>query len=201
MEQCRLLHARIARCSGSRELTGSVLQLRAPLTNGKAPKTPIRKKNGFVRELNVQTDDLPLVLRDAGLDASAGDTHPKQPGKGARSKAKSLRASAADDEAQQTLCVTCSGVSAEVEDRCRRAVKRLGNATMVDTEDEAMKTTLTHLVMGSNKRTGKLLLAKAAGAVVVRPDWLVQCIRWRRWLPTDEFLFEVRRCRGGRYAR
>ena len=182
-----------------------VLQRQAQRRNGKPPKTPIGKRDGAVCQLNVQTEELPLALREAGLDALAGPEPPakprKRPSKPSGSKVKNLSASAAADEAQETLCVACSGVPQDVLDRCRRAVTRLGNATMVDTEEQAMNSKLTHLVLGAEKKSGKFLLARAADAVVVRPDWLVQCIRWRRWLPTEEFLFEVRRHKGGRYVR
>jgi BRCA1 C Terminus (BRCT) domain len=100
-------------------------------------------------------------------------------------------ASVGDGADKSAMCLACSGVSQEVVDRCRRAVSRLGNATMVDTEEQALRTRLTHLVLGSNKRSGKLLLALACGAQVVKPDWIVQCIRWRRWVPTGEHLCEV----------
>lgn len=105
---------------------------------------------------------------------------------------QSAAAIAEGEASSAALCLACSGVSKEVVDRCRRAVSRLGNATLVDTEEQAMRTRLTHLVLGSNKRSGKLLLALACGAQVVKPDWIVQCIRWRRWMPTAEHLFEVR---------
>lgn len=181
-------------------------------TNGKFPKTPNPKssrKNGVMCEVNIQTDELPLALRAAGLETSSGNMPPapqrKRPEKGAVSKATNHSKTAAADKGAQTaepLCVACSGVPKDVLDRCRRAVSRLGNATMVETEEEAMNSKLTHLVLGSNKRSGKLLLALASSAEVVKPAWLVECIRWRRWVPTTEkTVFEVRRCKSGRFVR
>jgi hypothetical protein len=164
--------------------------------NGVDPKS--LRRNGIFLDTNVQTNELSLAVRAAGLDTSTRNfpaaKKQKQSNNRPQNVSRPSRPSYAGSEhvSDEPVCVACSGVQEDVLERCRRAVERLGNATMVNTEEEAMKGKLTHLVLGTNKRSGKLLLALANDAVVVRPAWLVQCIRWRRWLPADDFVTEVR---------
>jgi hypothetical protein len=164
----------------------------AKATNEKMPKSPRQRssrRNGLVSELNLHVDG--ICNASCSADAPSAKQR-KCSEKGGDIKSFSPCFESDDGEVLEGLRLACSGVPEEVLDRCRRAVSKLGNATMVNTEEEAMNTNLTHLVLGSTKCSGKLLLALASGAVVVRPDWLVQSIRWRRWVPTKEFLFEVR---------
>lgn len=89
------------------------------------------------------------------------------------------------------MCIACSGVDKDVLERCRRAVRNLGKARMFETENEVLSTTLTHLVVGNEKRSSKFLHAIACGANIVTPAWLVQCIRWRGWIACESFLCKV----------
>ena len=89
------------------------------------------------------------------------------------------------------MFISCSGVAKDVLDRCKRAVRTLGNAQLFESEEEAFSTTITHLVIDGHKRSSKLLHAIACGAKIVTPAWLVQCIRWRSWVGCDDFLCQV----------
>lgn len=89
------------------------------------------------------------------------------------------------------LCIACSGVENDVLERCRRAVQNLGKARLLETEEECFSIGVTHLVIGNETRSSKLLHAIACGAKIVTPSWLVQCIRWRGWISCDNYLSKV----------
>eukprot|EP00892_Ulva_mutabilis_P009983 jgi/Ulvmu1/7357/UM036_0017.1 len=84
--------------------------------------------------------------------------------------------------------IACSGVANDVLERCKRAVRDFGSARLLESEADLFGTTLTHLVFDGEKRSSKLLFAIACGATIVTPAWLVQCIRWRGWVPCQSFL-------------
>jgi len=59
----------------------------------------------------------------------------------------------------------------------------------------------THLVVGAERRTLKILQAIAAGTWLLAPDWLQQSMRAGRWLPVEEHQAKVRFSEGASRAR
>jgi hypothetical protein len=59
----------------------------------------------------------------------------------------------------------------------------LGNAMVVPNIPE----TMTHVVVGDNKRTMKVLFGLGMGCFIVKPDWLWQSLAAGKWLPEHEF--------------
>lgn len=50
---------------------------------------------------------------------------------------------------------------------------------------------ITHLVIGSERRTLKLMLAVANGAWLVSPQWVTASLEAGRWLPESQFPAKV----------
>lgn len=119
-----------------------------------------------------------ILPSSALIDRAAQDSHTDFSDRGAR-------------EQSNLMYIACSGVDKDVIERCRRAVRNLGKARMLETEDQVFSTTLTHLVVGNEQRSSKVLHAIACGANIVTPAWLVQCIRWRGWIACEAFLCKV----------
>lgn len=76
--------------------------------------------------------------------------------------------------------------------QARQAVVRIGRAVWCETEDDVMQCSLTHLVVGSDVRSGKCLLATAMGAQLVTPEWLDLCCKEDAWLPAALYQAPVR---------
>jgi hypothetical protein len=87
--------------------------------------------------------------------------------------------------------LACSSVSAAVAQRGRDAVQLIGRATWHETEAEVCEHSLTHLVLGTNTRSVKCMLAAAAGAQIVSPAWLELCWKKRTWLPAGVYAAKV----------
>ncbi|GFR48773.1 hypothetical protein Agub_g10594 [Astrephomene gubernaculifera] len=67
----------------------------------------------------------------------------------------------------------------------QNAVRQLEGARLCSADH---KGPITHLVLGSAaKRTVKVLLAIANGALFVTPAWVTESLKAGRWLPEDEF--------------
>jgi hypothetical protein len=87
--------------------------------------------------------------------------------------------------------IACSSVSATIARRCREAVRVIGCATWLETEEEVCEHTLTHLVLGGDTCSVKCMLAAAAGAHIVSPAWLERCLNERTWLPVGVHIAKV----------
>ena len=97
--------------------------------------------------------------------------------------AEAAGSGAAEGPAQGFLSVTSVGsATAEL---CRSATRRLCGLRLCPEgrEDGAV----THLVMGSERRTLKALLAVANGAWLVSPEWVTASLEAGRWQPEHEF--------------
>ena len=95
-----------------------------------------------------------------------------------------------------TVHLACSAVSADKVALARKCVASLERAVFHEGEADVAAHPLTHLVIGSDTRSGKCLLAAADGAHLVTPAWLELCLKERTWLPADRFLAKVcSRCR------
>ncbi len=72
----------------------------------------------------------------------------------------------------------------------RAAAKQLPGARLCAEghEDSAV----THLVLGAEKRTVKVLLAIANGAHLLRPEWVTASREAGSWLPEAEYLSPTR---------
>jgi hypothetical protein len=97
--------------------------------------------------------------------------------------AQPLATARATRRSAPTVYIACSSVSATVARRCREAVRVIGCATWLETEEEVCEHTLTHLVLGSDTRSVKCMLAATAGAHIVSPAWLERCWKEHTWLP------------------
>ncbi|KAA6420103.1 MAG: hypothetical protein FRX49_09952 [Trebouxia sp. A1-2] len=99
-----------------------------------------------------------------------------------------------DGEADQACttsgCLGLSCVEPEVQELARNAVRALRGVRLCAEGHEEGR--LTHLVLGQQRRTLKVLLAIAAGAVLVTPDWLTASLEAGEWLPEAPFLAQGR---------
>ncbi|KAL0035929.1 hypothetical protein WJX77_008231 [Trebouxia sp. C0004] len=99
-----------------------------------------------------------------------------------------------DGEADQACttsgCLGLSCVEPEVQELARNVVRALRGVRLCAEGHEEGR--LTHLVLGQQRRTLKVLLAIAAGAVLVTPDWLTASLEAGEWLPEAPFLAQGR---------
>ncbi|KAL3133363.1 hypothetical protein ABBQ38_007235 [Trebouxia sp. C0009 RCD-2024] len=87
-------------------------------------------------------------------------------------------------------CLGLSCVEGEVQEVARSAVRALRGIRLCAEGHEEGR--LTHLVLGQQRRTLKVLLAIAAGAVLVTPEWLTTSVEAGEWLPEEPFLAQGR---------
>ncbi|KAL0055045.1 hypothetical protein WJX82_006219 [Trebouxia sp. C0006] len=113
----------------------------------------------------------------------------------ARDDTEMLEADDEEDGEADPACTTsgCLGLSCvepEVQELARNAVRALRGVRLCAEGHEEGR--LTHLVLGQQRRTLKVLLAIAAGAVLVTPDWLTASLEAGEWLPEAPFLAQGR---------
>jgi hypothetical protein len=78
-----------------------------------------------------------------------------------------------------------TSVGSAVEALCRSAARRLRGLRLC--ADGAEDGVVTHLVIGSERRTLKAMLALANGAWLVSPEWVTASLEAGRWLPEGRF--------------
>ena len=86
-------------------------------------------------------------------------------------------------------CVALTSVDAGVTDLARSAVRRLRGLRLCPEGREDGQ--VTHLVVGDERRTLKLMLAVANGAWLLSPQWVTASLEARRWLPESQFPAKV----------
>ena len=109
----------------------------------------------------------------------------------ARLRAALLAAAAGGSGRQQQPqpCVALTSVDAGVTDLARSAVRRLRGLRLCPEGREDGQ--VTHLVVGDERRTLKLMLAVANGAWLLSPQWVTASLEARRWLPESQFPAKV----------
>ncbi len=74
----------------------------------------------------------------------------------------------------------------------RSATRRIPGIRMcVDGREDGA---ITHLVIGAERRTLKLMLAVANGAFLLTPEWLTASIEANTWLPEASYTAKVNHC-------
>ena len=71
----------------------------------------------------------------------------------------------------------------------QKAAKQLRGLRLVPPGAEEGR--ITHLVVGQQRRTLKVLLAIAAGAFLLQPEWLAASLQAGAWLPEQPFWAKV----------
>ena len=71
----------------------------------------------------------------------------------------------------------------------QKAAKQLRGLRLVPPGAEDSR--ITHLVVGQQRRTLKVLLAIAAGAFLLQPEWLAASLQAGAWLPEQPFWAKV----------
>ena len=71
----------------------------------------------------------------------------------------------------------------------QKAAKQLRGLRLVPPGAEEGQ--ITHLVVGQQRRTLKVLLAIAAGAFLLQPEWLAASLQAGAWLPEQPFWAKV----------
>ncbi len=74
----------------------------------------------------------------------------------------------------------------------QKAAKQLRGLRLVPPGTEEGR--ITHLVVGQERRTLKVLLAIAAGAFLLQPEWLAASLQAGAWLPEQPFWAKVLQC-------
>eukprot|EP00798_Chlamydomonas_sp_ICE-L_P009913 gene9913-7780_t len=83
-----------------------------------------------------------------------------------------------------------TSVDKKILPKIQEAIKALPNSKMCAEGYEEGR--VTHLVMGSDRRTLKVLIAIANGAYLVKPEWLIQSHAAGQWLDEEEFFPKTR---------
>lgn len=91
-------------------------------------------------------------------------------------------------------CIALTSVDAAVVDLARSATRRLRGLRLCPEGKEDGQ--VTHLVVGDERRTLKLMLAVANGAWLLSPQWVTASLEAGRWLPESQFSAKVRGKRG-----
>ncbi|KAL4430735.1 hypothetical protein ABPG75_005991 [Micractinium tetrahymenae] len=87
-------------------------------------------------------------------------------------------------------CIVLTSVDAAVVDLARSATRRLRGLRLCPEGKEDGQ--VTHLVVGGERRTLKLMLAVANGAWLLSPQWVTASVEAGRWLPESQFSAKVR---------
>jgi len=86
--------------------------------------------------------------------------------------------------------VAMTSVDQPLNDICASACRRLrGMRLCPDGKEDGQ---ITHLVVGQERRTLKVMLAIANGAWLISPEWITASLEAGRWLPESQFPAEVR---------
>lgn len=95
--------------------------------------------------------------------------------------------------------MSVSSVDAGINELAQSATRRLrGMRLCPDGKEDGQ---LTHLVIGQERRTLKVMLAVANGAWLVTPEWITASLEAGKWLPESEFIAPVRFIDGADRAR
>ncbi|KAK9838709.1 hypothetical protein WJX74_001816 [Apatococcus lobatus] len=99
---------------------------------------------------------------------------------------------------QRMGCLAVSSVHPDVKALAEKACRRLPGMRLSTDEEE---TCITHLILGMERRTMKVLLAIANGAWIVKPSWLLASMEAGCWVEEQPHQAEVRFSRGAERAR
>ena len=87
------------------------------------------------------------------------------------------------------LAVT--SVESSVLELCKKAVNQLEGLRLWTNNNARKHKTITHLIIGDNRRTLKTMLAVVHGAYLLRPEYITASLEAGFWLPEDEYLANV----------
>ena len=87
------------------------------------------------------------------------------------------------------LAVT--SVESSVLELCKKAVDQLEGLKLWTNNNARKHKTITHLIIGDNRRTLKTMLAVVHGAYLLRPEYITASLEAGFWLPEDEYLANV----------
>ncbi|KAL6749506.1 hypothetical protein V8C86DRAFT_994989 [Haematococcus lacustris] len=112
----------------------------------------------------------------------AGPTDTAQP----KAQAKPARRKPGSRAAQQGSCkyIAYTSLGSQATTALQAAVAQLGGAKLCT---EGSESQITHLVVGVERRTLKMLLAIAAGAFLVSPQWVQDSCKAGQWLPEAQY--------------
>lgn len=95
--------------------------------------------------------------------------------------------------------IAVTSVTKAMTELCQSAVRRLHGLRLCTSKQE--ERAMTHLVIGEERRTLKLLLAVANGALLMSPEWVTASIEAGHWLPEGPYLADVRFAHAAQRAR
>lgn len=95
-------------------------------------------------------------------------------------------------DAQVIVAATC--LPKAMEELLRHALKQLpgGYTYYEETCNKTQPKKITHLVVGEDRRTLKLMLAVAQGAILVSPEWVTASLEAGLWLPVMQYQANTR---------
>lgn len=95
--------------------------------------------------------------------------------------------------------IAVTSTTSSVMDLVKSAVRRLrGIRICPDGQEES---SMTHLIIGDEKRTLKTMLGVANGAWMMTPEWVTASLEAGYWLPEEQYVANVRFARGAERAR
>ncbi|KAK9865330.1 hypothetical protein WJX84_006438 [Apatococcus fuscideae] len=147
------------------------------------PKQPKKQQDRAMTERNCRggQSDPPQAMEDAKGQATGGQA-PRR-----------------SSRMQQMGCLAVSSVAPQVKLLAEKACQRLGGMRLFADEGETAK--ITHLILGLERRTMKVLLAVANGAWLVQPSWLTASMEAGLWADEQSHCAQVRFTRGAERAR
>lgn len=104
------------------------------------------------------------------------------------------QATSQDDTAQNrrvsgVLAVT--SVESSVLELCKKAVDQLEGLRLWTNNNARKHKSITHLIIGDNRRTLKTMLAVVHGAYLLRPEYVTASLEAGFWLPEENYLANV----------
>lgn len=87
--------------------------------------------------------------------------------------------------------IAITSVRSSVLKLCMSAVEKLDGFTLWS-NNARNKESITHLVVGDDRRTLKVMLGVINGAYFLTPEWLIASMEAGRWLPQEDFLAPIR---------
>lgn len=146
-------------------------------------KAPTLTKRKAAEMEQVETKKTRATRRKAPLNALLDDTTTATTA--ATAAAEETTEEEAIQEGPKHGFISLTSVSAAIVDLCHSAVHRLrGLRLCVEGKEDGV---VTHLVIGEERRTMKVMLAIANGAKLVTPEWLTASLEAGRWLPEGPY--------------
>ncbi|KAL6046188.1 hypothetical protein QOT17_022338 [Balamuthia mandrillaris] len=161
-----------------------------------APKKESNKSGGKEKELKdkgKEKEDRGKRKRDNQKEAKGASPKKKQKAANevaSKGKRKGKKQKDHQPEAEPEIIIVPSYLTFEQKTQLDDISRQLKKAAVIWYElghKEEEWASITHVIVGDEKRTLKVLGALATGAFIVKFDWIMACAEAGEWLPVNEF--------------